>query len=43
MKAENEEKNRIAIAKFKCEKTLVYNDSGIELSNEETKNTLLKT
>ena len=36
LKAENDEKNRIAVAKFKCEKTLIYNGSGIELSKEET-------
>ena len=37
LKAENDEKNRIAVAKFKCEKTLIYNGSGIELTKEETK------
>ena len=36
LRAQNEEKNRIAIAKFKCDRTIIYNDSGIELSNDES-------
>ena len=36
VRAQIEEKNRIAIAKFKCDRTIIYNDSGIELSNDES-------
>ena len=36
LRAQNEEKNRIAVAKFKCDRTIIYNDSGIELSNDES-------